>query len=233
MDPISRGEHEEFFSKKISVLPKLCAEKEVLKFINTTIMPDTAIESIISSASYFGIFVLMITNGAVSFPSSQVLYIIAGYFIAQGNLLLIPVALVGATGNTVGNIILYELVRKHGRAFVARMKLFPMRELAKVETAFQKKGAWFIFIGKLLPAIKVFVPVPAGLGNMHRGLFATLMFVASFIWSLAFISIGYFFGKSSDLFGRYAIILAIVAAVVLLLFYRYVNSDEVVRGVAP
>lgn len=192
---------------------------------------DFSIESIIASASYFGIFVLMITNGAVSFPSSQVLYIIAGYFIAQGSLLFIPVALVGALGNTIGNVILYELVRKHGRSFVARMKLFPVRELAKVEHAFHKKGVWFIFIGKLLPAIKVFVPIPAGLGKMHRGLFASLMFVASFIWSLGFIAIGYFFGKSSDLFGRYAIILAIVAVVVLLLFYKYLNSEEVVREI--
>ena len=194
-------------------------------------LSDISIESIIALAGYSGIFVLMIANGAVSFPSSQVLYIVAGYFIAQGSLALVPVALVGAAGNTVGNVILYELVRKHGRAFVEKMKLFPMRELAKVEIAFQKKGAWFVFIGKLLPAIKVFIPIPAGLGKMHRGLFASLMFTASFIWSLAFISIGYFFGKSSDLFGRYAIILVIVAAIALFLFYRYINSSEVVREV--
>ncbi len=192
---------------------------------------DISIESIIASASYFGIFILMIANGAVSFPSSQILYIVAGYFIAQGDLAIIPVALVGATGNAVGNVILYELVRKHGRAFVGKMKLFPMRELAKVETAFRKKGAWFIFIGKLLPAIKVFIPIPAGLGKMHRGLFASIMFVASFIWSLGFISIGYFFGKSSSMFGPYAFILVIVAAIVLFLFYRYINSDEVAREI--
>ena len=194
-------------------------------------MPDINIELLIQSGSYFAIFLLMIANGSVSFPSSQVLYIIAGYFIAQGNLLLLPVAMVGALGNTVGNVILYELVRKHGRAFVARMKLFPVRELAKAEAAFHKKGAWFIFIGKLLPAIKVFVPIPAGLGQMHRGLFASLMFVASFIWSLAFISIGYFFGKSSDMFGKYALVLVAVAAIVLFLFYRYLNSDEITREV--
>lgn len=194
-------------------------------------IPDTTIETVIAISGYFGIFVLMIANGAVSFPSSQALYIIAGYFIAREDLFLIPVALVGALGNTVGNIILYELARKHGRTFIARMKIFPLRELAKVETAFRKKGAWFIFIGKLLPAIKVFVPIPAGLGKMSRPLFAILMFVASFIWSLAFISIGYFFGKSSDLFGRFAIILALVATVVILLFYRYINSIEVIREV--
>ena len=194
-------------------------------------IPDATIETIIAISGYAGIFILMIANGAISFPSSQVLYIIAGYFIARGDLLLVPVALVGALGNTVGNIILYELARSHGRTFIARMKIFPLRELAKVETAFRKKGAWFIFIGKLLPAIKVFVPIPAGLGKMSRPLFAMLMFVASFIWSLAFIAIGYFFGKSSDLLGRYAIILAIVAAVVILLFYRYINSTEVVREI--
>lgn len=192
-------------------------------------MPDITIETLIQGGSYVAIFLLMIANGSVSFPSSQVLYIVAGYFIARGDLALFSVALVGALGNAIGNIILYELARKHGRTFIERMKIFPTRELAKVERAFQKKGAWFIFIGKLLPAIKVFVPIPAGLGKMYRPLFALLMFVASFIWSLAFISIGYFFGKSSDLFGQYAIILAIVAAVVILLFYRYINSPAIVN----
>ena len=135
-------------------------------------MPDITIETLIQGGSYFAIFILMIANGSVSFPSSQVLYIICGYFIARGELVLPVVAFVGALGNTVGNIILYELVRKHGRTFIEKMKIFPMSELAKVELAFKKKGAWFIFIGKLLPAIKVFVPIPAGLGKMSRPLFS-------------------------------------------------------------
>lgn len=194
-------------------------------------MTDTTLEALIQGGSYIAIFALMIANGAVSFPSSQILYIIAGYFIARGDLALPLVAFAGALGNTAGNVILYELARTHGRAFITRMKLFPERELAKVEHAFKKKGAWFVFVGKLLPAIKVFVPIPAGLGKMSRPLFATLMFVASFIWSLAFISIGYFFGKSSDLFGRYAIILIIIATVVILLFHRYINSEEIVREI--
>ncbi len=194
-------------------------------------MTDTTIEALIQGGSYFAIFLLMIANGAVSFPSSQILFIIAGYFVAQGNLTFALVAFVGALGNAIGNIILYELARKHGRTFIARMKLFPERELAKVEHAFKKKGAWFIFIGKLLPAIKVFVPITAGLGKFSRLLFAPIMFIASFIWALGFISIGYFFGKSSDLFGKYAIILVIVAVVVFLLFYRYINSPAIVNEI--
>ena len=194
-------------------------------------MPEISIETIITTLSYGGIFLLMITNGASSIPSSQVLYIITGYFVAQGNLSFTLAVLVGALGNTVGTAILYELVRKHGRAFIERIKIFPMRELAKIEVAFKKKGAWFVFIGKLLPAIKVYIPIPAGLGKMHRGLFSSLMFVASTIWATGFISIGYFFGKSSDFFGRYALILIVVSAIVLFLFYRYINSKEVIDAI--
>lgn len=194
-------------------------------------MSDITLEMLIQGGSYFAIFFLMIANGAISFPSSQVLYIIAGYFIARGDLALIPTAAIGSLGNMFGCIVLYELARAQGRTFIARMKLFPERELIKVEHAFKKKGAWFIFIGKLLPAIKVFVPIPAGLGKMHRGLFALLMFVGSFLWSLAFIAIGYFFGRSSDLFGKYAVILVIIAIVVALFFYRYINSAEVTREI--
>ncbi|MBI5401046.1 MAG: DedA family protein [Candidatus Yonathbacteria bacterium] len=189
------------------------------------------IETLVQGGSYLAIFLLMIANGAVSFPSSQALYIIAGYFVAQGSLAFVPVALAGSLGNMLGCTILYELARTHGRAFIARMKIFPLRELAKVERAFKKKGLWFIFIGKLLPAIKVFIPIPAGLGKMSRVLFAILMFVGSFLWSLVFVAIGYFFGKSSDLFGHYAVILAIIAVVVVLLFFRYINSYEVTREI--
>lgn len=188
---------------------------------------DITIEMIVTVAGYFGIFVLMIFNGAVSFPSSQVLYIITGYFIAQEKLLLIPVVIVGALGNTVGNVILYEFVRRHGRSFVTKMKIFPPHELEKVELAFQKKGAWFIFIGKLLPAIKVFVPIPAGLGKMNRGIFTLLMFVASSIWALGFIALGYFFGGTFKIFGPYALIPIAISIIVVMLFYRYINSNEI------
>lgn len=192
-------------------------------------MPDITIETTLAALSYFGIFVMMIGNGAVSFPSSQVLYIIVGYFIAQGNLALIPAVIAGALGNMLGNMILYEIVRRKGVEYITRFKLFPIEVIHRTEAAFRKRGAWFIFVGKLLPAIKVFVPIPAGLGKMHRGLFAGIMFVATSIWVLPFTAVGYFFGKSKDVFGAYALVLLVIAAVVIFLFYRYLKSAEVER----
>ncbi|HEY4477629.1 MAG TPA: DedA family protein [Candidatus Paceibacterota bacterium] len=194
-------------------------------------MFDIPLESIIVSLGYLGIFLLMIANGFISFPSSQILYIIVGYFISIGTLALVAASLVGALGNTIGNIILYEFSRRKGISYITQYKMFPQREVKKVEIAFRKKGAWFLFVGKLLPAIKVFVPIPAGLGKMNRTLYAVIIFVSSYIWSLIFIAIGYYFGKSSNVFGSYAVILMIVALVVVALFYKYINSEEIAREI--
>lgn len=185
------------------------------------------IEAIILGFSYVGIFALMIANGFLSFPSSQLLYIIVGYFIGTGTLSLLPASLLGALGNMIGNIFLYEAVRRHGVHYLKKFQIFHEEDIRKVEIVFRKKGLWFLFVGKLLPAIKVFVPIPAALGKVHRGIFATLMLSASWVWALMFIAIGYFFGKGATMWKSYGIILMIVAGIIVFLFYRMLNAKEV------
>ncbi len=185
------------------------------------------IESIIVTTSYLGIFGLMTLNGFASFPSSQILYIIVGYFIGTGALALLPAVLVGASGNALGNVLLYEAIRKHGIHYIERFKIFRKEDVKRVEIVFRNKGLWFLFVGKLLPAIKVFVPIPAAIGKVHRGAFAGIMFAASAVWALGFIAIGYVFGKSADVFKSYGAILVVVALGVMYLFYRILNSPEV------
>lgn len=187
------------------------------------------IESTLIALGYLGIFSLMISNGAISFPSSQVLYIIAGYFISTGDLNLALVVFVGAVGNTIGNIILYELVYFKGLHYIEKWHVFPKAELRKVTVAFRKKGVWFLFVGKLIPALKVFVPIIAAIGKAKRKYYIPLMLIASTIWTAPFLAIGYFFGKSSDVFGQYAIVIFIIALVAMGLFYRYINSKEVLE----
>ena len=184
-------------------------------------------ETIIIATSYVGIFILMISNGFFSFPSSQILYIVVGYFISTGTLFFIPASLIGAFGNTIGNILLYEVVRRHGVHYLTKFKIFKESDVKKVEIFFKKKGLWFLFIGKLLPAIKVFIPIPAAMGKTHRGKFALLMLSASWLWSCVFIAIGYYFGKNTGVWKSYGTILAIVAVIIFFLFYRMLNSKEV------
>jgi alkaline phosphatase len=189
------------------------------------------LEAIIITLGYLGIFLLMITNGVTMFPSSQALYIISGYFVFTGDLVWGAVALAGALGNTIGTIILYELVRRKGLEYILRFKIFPEKEIRKVQVAFHRKGLWFLFVGKLLPAIKVFVPIVAAIGKADRIPYIAIMFVTSLIWTIPFMSIGYIFGKSSDVFGIYAVILMVVALLVIAGFYKYINSEEVLQEV--
>jgi membrane protein DedA with SNARE-associated domain len=194
-------------------------------------MPDISVEQILLAFGYAGVFGAMIANGFFSFPSSQVLYIIAGYFISTGYFDWFWVLFVGAFGNTIGNVILYEVVRKHGLSYITKYRMFPEREVRKVQVAFNRQGAWFLFVAKLLPAIKVFAPIPAGIARMHRGLYMGIIFISSYLWAFIFLAIGFYFSKSSDLFGKYAIVLTIVAFVVMAVFYRYMNSEAVIREV--
>ena len=62
--------------------------------------------------------------------------------------ILIFAVIFGTLGNTVGNIILYELARQKGLQYITKFKIFPVREIRKVEVAFRRRGAWFLFIGK-------------------------------------------------------------------------------------
>ena len=184
------------------------------------------IEALIIAGSYGAIFLLMIANGIISLPSSQALYLIAGYFVFTGALAPIPTILLGALGNTVGNIILYEIIRAHGRSVLEKFRLFDPRLLAKVEIAVRKNGWWFLFFGKLLPAIKVFVPVPAALGKMHRGGYALVMFLSSTIWATAYIALGYYFGKSFKVWGWYGAGIMVLAFIIVMLFLKYIERIE-------
>lgn len=192
-------------------------------------MFELSVEQIVVTLGYFGIFTMMITNGIASFPSSQILYIVSGYFIFTGNLSFFFVALVGALGNTIGNVILYKIVEKKGLHYITKFRLFPEREIKKVQIVFRKKGAWFLFVGKLVPALKVLMPVVAAIGKMKISLYIPIIFVSSYIWASFFIGIGYFFGEQTDFFGKYIIILIIVALVVLGMFYKYMNHKVIIK----
>ena len=186
-----------------------------------------SIEAIIASLSYLGIFLLMITNGIFSTPSSQILYIISGYFVSTGVLNFWFVLICGAIGNTIGNVLLYEATKKKGLHYVMKFNLLSERDVKKTEIAFKKKGALFILIGKLLPTIKVIVPIVAAIGKLKRKTFIALMFLGSLIWASAFMGIGFIFGKSTKVFTIYAPIILLISVVVVWIFYRYINSKEI------
>ena len=185
------------------------------------------IHSIILSGSYFAIFLLMVTNGAVNFPSSQFLYIISGYFISTGNLFFIPVIIVGAIGNTLGNIITFLLIKKYDRSLAHKILMLDEEKFKKIHSAlhstFTNRGMWYIFFGKLTPSIKAFIPVVAGLADTKTKLTSFIFGVASFIWAIALTTIGYYFGEQITLSSLTTVSL-IIGIIIIFLVYKKISK---------
>jgi membrane protein DedA with SNARE-associated domain len=165
----------------------------------------------------------MIANGVTNIPSSQVLYLICGYFIANGTLSAVPVIVSGSIGNTVGNAIAFGLTKAYGVSFARKLLLVDEKTFAEIHKilseTFSKKGIWFVFVGKLTPSVKAFIPIIAGLAHTQTVLTNVLFFVASVIWAIAITSIGYFFGEHVSLSTFTGISLAIGGSILLFAYF--------------
>jgi len=194
-----------------------------------------SIEQIILTFSYFGILALMVSNGFFSFPSSQILYLVAGYFAFTGDLNLFVVILIGALGHSLGNLIMYEVSRKHGIKYSVKFVKFffhfgnPEKEIKKFQLAFEKRSKFLLFVGKLVNPIKIFISIPAGIIKMNRFIFLIIVYITSAIWASIFTLIGFYWGKSYENFGFIGLGVLVIAIIVMTYFYKLMNSDEILK----
>lgn len=169
--------------------------------------------------AYITVFFLMVANGSTNLPSSQLLYLFAGYLTTKGSLSIYLLAIFGGVGNAIGNIILYEIVRLRGANLVKNFfSLEPSKE-AHIKSLLERHGVIYIFLGKLIPGVKVFIPIVAGLTNIKRSLVYLTLAASSILWAAIFLHIGAFFGTNTELTKWYS-----VSAVLILLalyFFTY------------
>lgn len=189
-------------------------------------------EQLLLGGSYFLLFFLLVMVGILGFfPPSKIIYGVAGFLASQGSLNLFFVILSGGLGHTVGNYVQYEIGRRKGLGFLEKLlayyPLFTMKDVTKIQLVFEKKGAWFFLIGKLLDPIKLFISFCVGFSKMNRFLFLVLAFIGSLIWAFLFSILGFYFGKSFEQFGYVGIIIVGLAALFLYFFYKYMNSKEI------
>lgn len=181
---------------------------------------------------YLGIFTTMaIESSFIPFPS-EVILIPAGYLIYQGQMEFAGVFLSAILGSILGAFINYYLAFFVGRAFLLRYgKYFFISNetLLKMEIFFQKHGAISTFTGRLIPAIRQLISIPAGLSKMKVSLFSLYTALGAGIWSLILILLGYILGDNQELIKSYLhqITFTLVGAIVLmLLFYVYKNIKK-------
>lgn len=154
--------------------------------------------AVISKAGYLGVMLLMgIESACIPLPS-EVIMPFAGYLVYTGRFNLLWAATAGAIGCNLGSIIAYEIGRYGGRPLVERYGsyiLMGRHELDRAEHFFQRFGSTAVFIGRLLPVIRTFIALPAGIGKMPRLRFHIYTFIGSWPWCFALAWVGMKLGE--------------------------------------
>jgi membrane protein DedA with SNARE-associated domain len=166
----------------------------------------TFISSLIAMAGYGGIVILMAIESACIPLPSELIMPFAGYLVFQGKMNLIWVATAGAIGCNVGSLIAYEIGCYGGRPLVERYGrwiLMGRRELDWADRFFARWGYLAVFIGRLLPVIRTFIALPAGIARMPRGRFHVYTFLGSWPWCFALAWFGMKLGESWRVVGKY------------------------------
>jgi membrane protein DedA with SNARE-associated domain len=153
----------------------------------------TFITWLISTAGYLGIVVLMAIESACIPLPSEIILPFAGYLVSAGRFSLFWVATAGAVGCNLGSTAAYFAAARGGDALVRRWGSFLFigaDEIERVEGFFARFGAATVFIGRLLPVVRTFIAVPAGLARMPQWKFQVYTFAGSWLWCLALAYVG-------------------------------------------
>jgi len=185
------------------------------------------ITSTISALGYGGIFVLMILESALIPIPSEIIMPFSGFLVSAGKMGAVAVILAGSFGNLVGSIATYFLGIKLGRAFLIKYGkyiLFRPHHLIFTEQLFHKYGERIVFVGRLLPVVRTYISLPAGIGRTNFFKFVVYTLAGSLIWNTMLTYAGIQLGhnwKHIDQYSRYLDIIAIVAVIAFVIWIIY------------
>jgi len=157
--------------------------------------------AVISKTGYLGVLLLMAIESACIPLPSEIIMPFAGYLVYTGHFSLVWAATAGAIGCNVGSVIAYEIGCYGGRPLVERYgsHIFLGRhELELAERFFARFGGAAVFIGRLLPVIRTFIALPAGIARMPRLRFHIYTFAGSWPWCFGLAWVGMKLGEQWD-----------------------------------
>jgi membrane protein DedA with SNARE-associated domain len=151
----------------------------------------------ISFLGYPGVVLLMAAESACIPVPSEIIIPFSGYLVSVGRFSLLGVVFFGTLGQFLGSVLIYVLARKHGRPWVEKYgtSLFISKNhLKKADLFFQKYGDFSVFFGRLLPVVRTFISLPAGLTRVPFIRFCSFTLMGSFLWCLALAYCGMILG---------------------------------------
>jgi membrane protein DedA with SNARE-associated domain len=185
------------------------------------------IKSLIATTGYGGIVILMAIESACIPLPSELIMPFAGYLVFEGTMKLIWVATFGAIGCNLGSLIAYEIGCYGGRPLVERYGhwiLMGRRDLDRADRFFARWGYLAVFVARLLPVVRTFIALPAGIARMPRVRFHIYTFLGSWPWCFALALLGMKLGENWRQLAKYLhkfdIVIGVLIVIGIIWFVR-------------
>src|SRR5579884_1115251 len=191
------------------------------------------------------VLAMAIESCCIPLPS-EIVMPLAGVMIASSKLLtgvstplsLILVALAGSIGCLIGSIAAYGIGYSGGRPLMlkyGRYVLISQHDADKADHFFQRWGSATAFFSRLLPVVRTYISLPAGIAKMPFAKFCLFTFLGSFPWCLLLAYVGTVLGQHLDTLGPVFHSLDVVSLIVLvvlvaLYIWRHIRNDRIARA---
>jgi membrane protein DedA with SNARE-associated domain len=173
------------------------------------------LQTFISAHGLEAVFVLMVLESACIPVPSEVTMVYAGYLVSQGSMNFVAAVAVGTAANLVGSLIAWAA----GAYGVDAVLLRSAHNRSRVEQAhrwFERYGTPTVFFARLLPVVRTFISLPAGVARMPLRRFSVLTVLGSLPWCIMLVAVGDVAGTHWDEWHRrfgyldYVVVAAIV-----------------------
>ena len=154
---------------------------------------------------WFGVIVLMsIESTAIPLPS-EIIMPLAGWRLVldQGHGVphIFLAGFYGAVGSLIGSLIEYYVSRQGGRPMIekyGKYVLITRKDLARADRWFETRGELTVFIARMIPGVRGFISIPAGIARMNVVRFSIFTFIGAFPWTLGLAWGGFLLGENYD-----------------------------------
>lgn len=165
----------------------------------------TTIVDVVEKMGYLGIVAAMFLESSFfPFPSELVIPP-AGYLASQGGMSLWAVIVLGTVGSLLGALFNYWISLALGRPLVLRLGRYvglTPRAIDRAERFFRRHGEVSTFVGRLIPGLRQYISLPAGLARMAIPRFCVFTALGAGIWVVVLAVLGYVIGNNQGLFHR-------------------------------
>jgi membrane protein DedA with SNARE-associated domain len=155
---------------------------------------------------YIAVFVLMVLESACIPIPSEVTMVFGGFLVSRGELDFFWVAMLGTLANVVGSWLAYWVGLLGGRPLILRWGRYILlreHELDRAHEWFERHGEAAVFVSRLLPVVRTFISLPAGVARMPFGKFTLYTFLGCLPWTFALTWAGVVLGDNWETFLRY------------------------------